>query len=65
MPIDPFTIAIPQSALDDLQDRLTHTRWPDELPGVGWSRECHSASDAGIRSHRFTGWPTSLDCREV
>ena len=25
------------SDLDDLEDRLGRTRWPDELPGVGWS----------------------------
>jgi pimeloyl-ACP methyl ester carboxylesterase len=36
--IQPFHIAIPQSELDDLQERLSRTRWPDELPGVGWSR---------------------------
>ncbi|QKW34610.1 epoxide hydrolase [Actinomadura sp. NAK00032] len=35
--IRPFRIDIPQSALDDLNDRLARTRWPDELPGVGWS----------------------------
>ncbi|MFI7148221.1 epoxide hydrolase family protein [Nonomuraea sp. NPDC050022] len=35
--ISPFRIDIPQSALDDLHDRLTRTLWPDELPGVGWS----------------------------
>ncbi|MEW6730839.1 MAG: epoxide hydrolase family protein [Acidobacteriota bacterium] len=35
--IKPFTIKISQSALDDLQDRLRHTRWPDELPQVAWS----------------------------
>lgn len=33
--IRPFRIAIPQSDLDDLRDRLARTRWPDELPGVG------------------------------
>jgi pimeloyl-ACP methyl ester carboxylesterase len=38
MSIRPFTIAIPQADLDDLRDRLARTRWPDELPGVGWSR---------------------------
>lgn len=32
----PFTIEIPQSELDDLRDRLARTRWPSELPGVGW-----------------------------
>ncbi|QFY09912.1 alpha/beta fold hydrolase [Nonomuraea phyllanthi] len=35
--ISPFRIDVPQSALDDLHDRLARTRWPDELPGVGWT----------------------------
>ncbi|GGO72193.1 epoxide hydrolase family protein [Nonomuraea cavernae] len=38
MSIEPFTIAVPQSAVDDLTDRLAKTRWPDETPGAGWSR---------------------------
>ena len=38
MSIQPFTIAIPQATLDDLRDRLARTRWPNQLPGVGWSR---------------------------
>ena len=33
--IRPFRIEVPQAILDDLRDRLTRTRWPDELPGVG------------------------------
>lgn len=33
----PFRIEIPQDALDDLNSRLEHTRWPDEH-GVGWER---------------------------
>jgi len=36
--IRPFRISIPQADLDDLRDRLARTRWPDELPGAGWSR---------------------------
>jgi epoxide hydrolase len=36
--IRPFRIDIPQADLDDLRDRLARTRWPDELPGVGWTR---------------------------
>ena len=36
--IRPFRIDIPQADLDDLRDRLARTRWPEELPGVGWSR---------------------------
>src|SRR5256886_10820623 len=38
MSIQPFKIAIPQTDLDDLHDRLARTRWPNQLPGVGWSR---------------------------
>jgi pimeloyl-ACP methyl ester carboxylesterase len=36
--IRPFRIEIPQADLDDLHERLTHVRWPNELPGVDWSR---------------------------
>jgi pimeloyl-ACP methyl ester carboxylesterase len=36
--IRPFRIDVPQSDLDDLHRRLDATRWPDELPGVGWTR---------------------------
>jgi pimeloyl-ACP methyl ester carboxylesterase len=35
--IDEFRIDIRQADLDDLNDRLARTRWPDELPGAGWS----------------------------
>ena len=34
--VNPYRIDVPQAALDDLRDRLSRTRWPDELPGVGW-----------------------------
>jgi epoxide hydrolase len=34
--IRPFRIDIPQADLDDLRARLSRTRWPDQLPGVGW-----------------------------
>ncbi|MEU0785778.1 epoxide hydrolase family protein [Streptomyces sp. NPDC006173] len=35
--VRPFRLDIPQSDLDDLHQRLDRTRWPDELPGVGWA----------------------------
>jgi pimeloyl-ACP methyl ester carboxylesterase len=38
MNIQPFTINISQNELDDLRDRLARTRWPADVPGVGWSR---------------------------
>jgi epoxide hydrolase len=35
--ISPFRIAIPDTDLDDLHERLDRTRWPDGI-GAGWSR---------------------------
>lgn len=36
--VRPYRIDVAQDDLDDLRDRLARTRWPDELPGAGWSR---------------------------
>ena len=36
MRIQPFKISISQPILDDLQERLANTRWPDEVEGAGW-----------------------------
>ncbi|HYN94078.1 MAG TPA: alpha/beta fold hydrolase [Pilimelia sp.] len=33
--IRPYRVDVPQSALDDLSDRLRRAQWPAELPGVG------------------------------
>src|SRR5687768_320499 len=35
--IRPFSVDIPDAQLQDLRERLARTRWPDELPGVGWT----------------------------
>ena len=35
--LTPYRLEVPQRDLDDLHDRLDRTRWPDELPGVGWA----------------------------
>ncbi len=35
--VKPFKINIPQSILDDLQERLKRTRWTDEPQDSGWS----------------------------
>ncbi|HMQ31039.1 MAG TPA: epoxide hydrolase [Chloroflexaceae bacterium] len=55
----PFTIAVPQADLDDLQERLARTRWPDELPGVGWS---YGASTGYVRE-LADYWRTRYDWR--
>jgi microsomal epoxide hydrolase len=36
--MQPFRIEIPPGALEDLKTRLAMTRWPAEIPGLGWSR---------------------------
>ncbi len=33
---EPFTIAIPDAVLADLENRLNRVRWPGELPHSGW-----------------------------
>jgi len=36
--IEPFTIAVPQSELDDLHERLRRTRWPDAETSHDWNQ---------------------------
>jgi microsomal epoxide hydrolase len=37
MAATPFKISVPDSVLEDLQERLARTRWPDEVENSGWS----------------------------
>jgi pimeloyl-ACP methyl ester carboxylesterase len=36
--IETFTIDVSDAVIEDLRDRIGRTRWPDEVPGVGWSQ---------------------------
>jgi pimeloyl-ACP methyl ester carboxylesterase len=36
MSVQPFEVHIPDMILNDLHERLAHTRWPDEISGRGW-----------------------------
>lgn len=36
--IHPFTLAIPQAELDDLNARIDRTRWPEQEPVADWSQ---------------------------
>jgi hypothetical protein len=58
--IRPFRIDIPEQDLDDLRDRLSRTRWPDELPGVGWDRGVPLDYLKELAEY----WRTSYDWRE-
>jgi pimeloyl-ACP methyl ester carboxylesterase len=59
MTIQPFTIQIPQSAIDNLNNRLAQTEWPDEIPGVGWSRGVPLAYMKQVADY----WRTGFDWR--
>ena len=37
MHVEPFRIAVPDAVLTDLRERLARTRFPDEMPGSGWT----------------------------
>ncbi|MDR6224360.1 epoxide hydrolase family protein [Desmospora profundinema] len=58
--IRPFRIVILQSVLDDLQARLTHTRWPDELPEAGGDY----GVPLGYLKELAEYWRTSYDWRK-
>src|SRR5215212_6379426 len=60
MQAQPFQINVQQPVLDDLQERLARTRWPDELPGVGWSYGV--PLDYVRRLHDY--WRTGYDWRK-
>lgn len=55
----PFRIDVPQQDLDDLKQRLARTRWPDELPGAGWSR----GVPLGYLQELAEYWRTGYDWR--
>ncbi|RJL27258.1 epoxide hydrolase family protein [Bailinhaonella thermotolerans] len=57
--IRPFRIDIPQALIDDLKARLAGARWPDELPGVGWSR----GVPVGYLKELAEYWRTEYDWR--
>src|SRR5262245_66039275 len=58
-PIEPFVIGIEQPALDDLRARINNTRWPDQVPGVGWSR----GTELGYLREIVRYWAEGFDWR--
>ncbi|MFI0447298.1 epoxide hydrolase N-terminal domain-containing protein [Actinomadura sp. 6N118] len=56
----PFRIDIAQADLDELAERLARTRWPDQLPDVGWSY----GVERGYLTELVEHWRTGYDWRE-
>jgi len=76
----PFRVDVPESALDDLRDRLARTRWPDQIPGSGWSYgtdlaylqsvcdDWQNKFDWRAQEDRFNRWPhflTEIDGQQI
>ncbi len=57
--IRPFTLAVPQAAIDDLHERLERTLWPDEAPAAPWA---YGTSLAFMRE-LVHDWRTRFDWR--
>lgn len=55
----PFRIAVPQATLDDLHDRLSRARFPDEAPDAPWA---YGSSLAYVRE-LATYWRDAYDWR--
>ena len=59
MAVQPFNVHIPEPVLQDLRDRLTRTRWPDEIPNSDWD---YGANLAYIKE-LVEYWRTQFDWR--
>lgn len=59
--ISPFTVHVPQSALDDLKRRIANTRWPNKEPVTDWSQGVPQAKAQALADD----WRTRYDWRRV
>lgn len=59
MAVDSFRIDIPQPVLDDLRERLAHTRFPDEVEGTGWDY----GTNLGYMEEIIDYWQHTYDWR--
>ena len=59
-PMQPFTLNVPQRVLDDLNERLARTRWPDQVEGAGWDYGTELTWLRGLVEY----WLTRFDWRE-
>jgi microsomal epoxide hydrolase len=56
---DEFRIDVPAAELEDLRRRITATRWPEEIPGSGWTYGAELATVKRLADH----WATDYDWR--
>jgi pimeloyl-ACP methyl ester carboxylesterase len=58
--VRPYTIRVEQAVLDDLNARLSKTRWPDELDAAGWDYGVPLAYHRELVEY----WRTTYDWRK-
>jgi pimeloyl-ACP methyl ester carboxylesterase len=59
MKLQPFTINVPQAALDDLNNRLARTRWIKEVAGADWN----AGTNVGYMKNLVDYWQNQFDWR--
>ncbi len=59
MHVEPYTVTVPEAVLEDLRERIRHTRWPDPAPGEPWSQ----GTDLGYLSGLLGYWADGFDWR--
>src|SRR2546429_7293259 len=57
--VEPFRIHVADEVLDDLRARLRHTRWPDQVPGIGWQQ----GTELDWLRRRVSYWAQEFDWR--
>jgi pimeloyl-ACP methyl ester carboxylesterase len=57
--MQPFQIHVTDEVLDDLRARLRQTRWPDQLPGIGWEQ----GTEREWLRHLVSYWADTFDWR--
>ena len=57
--VEPFRIHIADDVLNDLRARLRHTRWPDQIPGIGWEQ----GTELGWLQRLVSYWADDFDWR--
>jgi pimeloyl-ACP methyl ester carboxylesterase len=56
---EPFSIHVDESVLADLRDRIGKTRWPDQIPGIGWQQ----GTDLDYLKQLLAYWADGFDWR--
>jgi pimeloyl-ACP methyl ester carboxylesterase len=57
--VEPFSIHVEEDVLLDLQTRIRRTRWPDQIPNVGWDQ----GTDLGYLRDLLDYWANEFDWR--